>query len=478
MTVAAQDRRFEIAAALLLVAALMLGGAASVGHLGRLIVQLAALPLAWIAVSRLAGSTMTVPARNGLILLSLILLLPLLQLVPLPPALWTAMPGREAFVRIYEAMGVTPGWMGISLSPEATLTSWLALIPAATIFTATLTLPEEARLRLCFAVIGVALLSVLIGALQVSGGGARTLYFFDITNVGSAVGFFSNRNHLATLLLAAIPLLSLLFRSAGRVALNRPAVIGRRIAAASVASILVIGILFTGSRAGLVLLIPTLALTYAATMRSSVGVPPLKLIVAVLVTGIAAIAIVVYGPFYERIMARSASLEDEARVWAAPITLEAGWQVFPFGSGFGSFDAMFRAAAGDRHITASYVNHAHNDYLELWLTGGLPALLLLAAVLWWGLRLAIANWRLKPGNPSAISRTASVVVLVILLHSIVDYPVRTVAISSLFALAAALQLAPLVPKGRVLVQAAVETNPRRTTRFRQSSSTRTRLSNP
>ena len=111
------------------------------------------------------------------------------------------MPGREAFVRIYDAMGVTPGWMGISLSPEATLTSWLALIPAATIFTATLTLPEEARLRLCFAVIGVALLSVLIGALQVSGGGARTLYFFDITNVGSAVGFFSNRNHLATLLL-------------------------------------------------------------------------------------------------------------------------------------------------------------------------------------------------------------------------------------------------------------------------------------
>lgn len=471
---AVDDRRFEIGVGFLLVAALLLGGASSVGHLGRVIVQLAALPLLWMAVVRLADSTIAPAARNGLILLGLILMLPLVQLVPLPPGLWTAMPGRSDVTEIFAAMGVAPGWMGISLLPDATLTSWLALIPAATLFIATLTLPEEGRLRLCFAVIGVALLSVLIGTIQVSGGGERVLYFYDNTNVGSAVGFFSNRNHLATLLLAAIPLLSLLFRSAGRVALNRPAVIGRRIAAVSVASILVVGILFTGSRAGLVLLIPTLALTYAATMRSSIGVPPLKLIFAVMAAGVAAIAIVVYGPFYERIMARSASVEDEARVWAAPITFDAGWQVFPFGSGFGSFDAMFRAAAGDNFLTSSYVNHAHNDYLELWLTGGLPAILLLAAVLWWGVRLAIANWRLKPGNPSAISRAASVVVLIVLLHSIVDYPVRTVAISCLFAVAAALQLAPLIPKGRMLADASIVSAPRQPSSLRRSGSSRTR----
>lgn len=445
------DRRFEFAVALLLAAALLLGGAASVGYFGRLVVQLAALPLIWFALDRVFKSSLTAEVRTGLVLLGLILALPLLQLIPLPPSLWTSLPGREPITQIYAAMALEPGWLGISLSPDATLTSWLAILPAAAIFIAVLTLPEEARLRLCLVVLGVALLSVVVGTIQVSGRGARMLYFYRDTNVGSAVGMFSNRNHLATLLVVAIPLLSLLFRSAGRVALDRPAVLGRRIAAAALGAILVVGVLFTGSRAGLVLLVPALLLTYAATQRSSIGVPPLKLIIAVLIVGIGAIAIVIYGPFYERIVERSSSFEDEARVWSAPISAAAGWAHFPFGSGFGTFDPIFRAAAGDSHLTPAYVNHAHNDYLELWLTGGLPAMLLLAAVLWWGGRLAISNWRLKPGNPSAISRAASIVVLLVLLHSIVDYPVRTVAISSLFALACALQFAPLLPKGRVLV---------------------------
>ena len=450
MTGYMSDRRFEIAAIAFVCAALTLGGASSVGYAGRLIVQLAALPLAWVAISRLSGSVMTSPVKHGLVLLFLVLLLPLIQLVPLPAGIWIAMPGRGPIADIFTAMGVEPGMMGISLAPDATLTSWLALIPAAAIFLTALSLPEEARMRLCFAVIGIALLSVVIGTIQVSGRGQRLLYFYDITNVGSAVGFFSNRNHLATLLLAAIPLLSLLFRSAGRVALSRPAVVGRRVAAVGLASVLVIGILFTGSRAGLVLLLPVLALTYAATMRSSFGVPPVKLLLGLLAGGIAIVATVVYGPFYERIVQRSSSFGDEARIWAAPVTLEAGWDHFPFGSGFGTFDQIFRAAMGDEHLTGSYVNHAHNDYLELWLTGGLGAMLVLTAVLIWGFRLAIANWRLKPGNPSAISRAASIVVLVVLLHSIVDYPARTVAISCLFALASALQLVPVLPKERML----------------------------
>lgn len=160
-------------------------------------------------------------------------------------------------------------------------------------------------------------------------------------------------------------------------------------------------------------------------------------------------------------------------MWAAPVTLEAGWQNFPFGTGFGSFDQVFRAAIGDTHLTASYVNHAHNDYLELWLTGGLPAILLLIAVLIWGGRLAVTNWRLKPGNPSAIARAASIVVLVVLLHSIVDYPVRTVAISCLFALASALQLVPLLPRDRMLGDRPAA-SPRRIESSRQSRSGGTR----
>jgi len=89
------------------------------------------------------------------------------------------------------------------------------------------------------------------------------------------------------------------------------------------------------------------------------------------------------------------------------------------------------------------VNHAHNDYVELWLEGGLLALPLLAlgaaAWTWRGWRL----WRRgsAAGDPDSLTllltRTAWLSASLALIHSALDYPLRTTASMSVFAVLAA-----------------------------------------
>jgi O-antigen ligase len=89
-----------------------------------------------------------------------------------------------------------------------------------------------------------------------------------------------------------------------------------------------------------------------------------------------------------------------------------------------------------------YVNRAHNDWLELGLEGGgLTITGLLVFFVWFG-RSSFQIWR--PGKTgadaldTALARAGSIVVVLLLLHSIVDYPLRTTAMMVVFALACAL----------------------------------------
>lgn len=83
-------------------------------------------------------------------------------------------------------------------------------------------------------------------------------------------------------------------------------------------------------------------------------------------------------------------------------------------------------------MTGTYSTHAHNDYAEIALELGLPgALLLLLFLLWWG-KAAVESWRSPEAQPYV--RAAVVASGAILAHSMVDFPLRTAAIGSLFAM--------------------------------------------
>ena len=79
----------------------------------------------------------------------------------------------------------------------------------------------------------------------------------------------------------------------------------------------------------------------------------------------------------------------------------------------------------------------------LWRT--FDTLLLLAALfLWWGSR-AVPIWRSASTDRYAVA--ASIVTAAILVHSIVDYPLRTAALSSIFAACLALMARPRARDG-------------------------------
>ena len=108
----------------------------------------------------------------------------------------------------------------------------------------------------------------------------------------------------------------------------------------------------------------------------------------------------------------------------------------PLGSGLGSFLQVYRLYESPDRVTPEYVVHAHNDYAELALELGVAGVVLILCFLAWWLAAARAAWRTGGGGPYA--RAASIASAVILVHSLVDFPLRTAAIGAAFAMCLAL----------------------------------------
>ena len=105
----------------------------------------------------------------------------------------------------------------------------------------------------------------------------------------------------------------------------------------------------------------------------------------------------------------------------------------------GTFEPAFAASQRLETLGPAIVNRAHGDYLELLLEAGLPgiAVLLAAAAI-------VANAALRPVPPDgAPNRLFACAVLGILaLHSLVDYPLRTMALGALAAFAVGILVKP------------------------------------
>ncbi|MGQ0558485.1 MAG: O-antigen ligase family protein, partial [Sphingosinicella sp.] len=190
---------------------LVLGGASAAGVAANMLLQLLALPLLLIAALGNPDLRLQPPARQLLTLAALALGLALVQLVPLPPFLWTGLAGRDAIARGFEMLGVSLPWLPISLAPQQTLAAILWLLPALAVLVAVLRLENFRASWIAWTILAVTGLAVLFGALQSAGGMDSPWYFYEITNYGVAVGLFANANHMATMLVAAIPFLAALF---------------------------------------------------------------------------------------------------------------------------------------------------------------------------------------------------------------------------------------------------------------------------
>lgn len=418
-----------IATAVLLAFAFLAGGASRLHELRLALVELSALPLLVLAAFALVrqGELNRHPLAFGI--LAATAAIPLLQLLPLPPGVWTGLPGRAEPALALELVGVVPGWAPLSLTPDKTWLSFLALLPPIAAFLGVLAVGAEARRPLMQLALGFTLASIALGAAQLASGGVG-LYPWPTTDRGSVVGFFANRNHLATLCLVALPFAAVL----GAAGLRRDSGRSRLWLATVIIAVLVIAIGVIRSRAGILLVWPVLGGSLlAAWIAAGRGRPAPLLLVMVGAITVALLAVGVFA--LDPILARFEVIDSqEGRFENWPVVAQAADTYLPLGSGIGSFDAVYRSVEPLARLDATYFNQAHNEYLETWLeTGWLGAGVLIAFLVWFGRRSWTA-WRARPSTARDLQRAASIAIGAILLHSVVDYPLRTETIAVMFAL--------------------------------------------
>lgn len=389
-------------------------------------------------------------ARANWIILSFagsVFLLASLQLVPLPPAIWQALPGRASIAQMDRLNDLEEVWRPLSLTPAATRNAvWSLIVPVSVLVLAVqLDRPRLYGLLPLILIIGG--VSGLVGMLQLSSEPRGPLYFFQVTHNGSAVGLFANRNHQALLLAMLIPMVlawNRLFRP-GRSLAERWQWRAELALLVLVSALVLPLVLVTGSRLGMIAAI--IALLACPLLIFGLGTGAVQAVsslagrrVPLLIAGVG-ITLIVLTAWLGRAVAFDRLLgtdpASEMRVRIIPTVVRMITEFWPWGSGIGSFSAVYQAYEPDALLNPTYMNQAHNDWLDVPLTSGLPGLALLLVALS-GLLVA-ARYRAstrRNGNDGALMARLGLLILAVLgLGSISDYPLRVPSLACLAVIA-------------------------------------------
>jgi O-antigen ligase len=380
--------------------------------------------------------------RQNRILLALAaawLALPLLQLVPLPPVLWHGLPGRQILRDIDLQAGLGPTWRPLSMAPAATWNAVWSLPAPLAVLVMGVQLDDRGRARLLLPVILLGCMSAAIGVLQLLTASSGLFDLYRIAGRGQPIGLLANRNHQAALLAMMLPMLATW--AAMRTRRSLRAVSRQWWAPMAGAVFLVPLILLTGSRSGLVL--AAVGLLSVPLLISGNRLSPRQAGSGrgAVVFGAGVVALVVLAIWLDRAASvdRLFALDPGAdlRLRALPVIVTMIGIYAPWGSGIGTFEPVYKLHEPDALLSPSYLNHAHDDWLELLVTGGLPAALLLMLSL---AALAVAivrRWRVGragDGLPPLVALGA-LMLLMFALASLSDYPLRTPSLASLGAVA-------------------------------------------
>jgi hypothetical protein len=369
---------------------------------------------------------------GGMALLYVILLL---QLVPLPPGLWAQLPGHAVYARIAEAAGVVQ-WRPISLTPDLTVNALLALLPVTAAVLGALYLDPPGRRLVAQWIVAAACCSGVLGLIQLGIGGG-VLHFYRESSADSAIGLFANRNHQAALLACALPLTGAVVGLGVRDSRDHRIVL---VIGASAIGLLLLALVSTGSRMGLVLGVLGLlgaGWCYRASGQPILPARPAARIAAALVSAgmVTAIALAaIRGGAIGRLAVIDTASETRAEMLGPLFAMARTFM--PLGAGFGSFDSVYRQFEPDALLSTIYMNQAHNEPMQLAIEGGVPALLLLGLFLCWWTMAALRVVRADvPFKRRTMGIAAVVVTAILMMSSLVDYPLRTPLLGAVFAIA-------------------------------------------
>jgi O-antigen ligase len=350
--------------------------------------------------------------------------LPLIQLIPLPPGLWTGLPGQGPVREAFALSGHEGDRKGLSVAALPTFVAFLGtLAPLAIVALGWRLAPRELGVLHRWAVL-TGLVCAGFGMVLVAAGNATGIYP-EPPQAGVLFATFANRNSAALFFVCSLLLLVCL-------PVRRPLPKGELALRSVGALILVLGVLLTQSRSGIALLVLPALLGGARLLAESLGART-RLIAAgaLAATVIVGGAVLVQSTRVETSLSRFDDLEDmRPAMWEDGVSVAR--QYWPLGAGMGTFDDVFQIGESLEYVSPRRAGRAHNDYIEVAIEAGLPGLVLIAGWLIWIASASWRAWRRRAGWPAA---GAASVLAAVALQSIVDYPLRNEAMACLAAFA-------------------------------------------
>lgn len=431
---------------------MLLGGSGSLMPLPEIILQclLAAVTVAWMW--RCPAELQDVP-RGAWIIAALMLAVPLCQLVPMPPLLWQSLPGRSLEHAALELVGRGSSWQPLSMTVSRTVASLLAMAAAAAVLVMAAAQDRRGRTILLATMAGIALLSVLVGAAQLSGGAGNSFRFYNPAEA-FLDGFQNNHNAEADVLLmgmVAVAAAASDLTSRSRSARRRKPAIEPRLVMGMVGGaslLLVLGVILTASRTGIAMLpiaIAAQALILRRWLRLDARRMTIAVVAAIAMAGVAAVASGQHGALGKVWNRFHTTTEFRPEIWHD--ALFAVRQYWPWGSGMGSFIPVFAVAERLEVVTARFVNRAHDDYLEFLIEAGLPGIIALALIGWQVAQGGWRRWHSRDDGSRAQLLCGTANLVIIAMHSLGDYPLRTVSIACMTAVSVGLML-PIAERAR------------------------------
>ncbi|MER9596998.1 O-antigen ligase family protein [Mesorhizobium sp. M0244] len=379
---------------------LLIGGGTANGLYTDTLIEVAAIVSAATVFTQTSGQR---SPRSALWLLIFAVALAVLQIVPLPAAMFNGL--RPELL-------LGDPWVGesrfrfISVGVGRTVECLVYLLAAAAFFLAVLRLrAEQVSALLPFFFMGV-ICNGLAGAIQYSL--SDEIAIVGLLPFTINAGLFANVNHFSALLFVSIPFVVYhgLFR-------------GHLLSGSFGLIALLLLLLAAGSRAGVLIgfAITVLSVIFLSARSRVSGFSVLLIFIGLSIYTMSAwikLDAQALDPAFGRGEFARTTIEGIKNNWAT-------------GIGFGNFQKAYQIYEREGMIFRQYVNHAHNEYLELAFEGGVPAILLMIGYF---ILLLIALVRIRRDS---LQKAAFLSVSFILIHSLVDYPLRTGVLAMTFA---------------------------------------------
>ncbi len=301
-----------------------------------------------------------------------------LYLIPLPLQLWEQIPGRTLYIETINWLETNyhlNTYKAYSLVPLHTASVLLSCIPALGLFLAATSLPTKYLIWLVNAFLLSAVLQASLGIIQHIS--QDPFYHFGVASL-SPQGTYLNQNHLTAFMEIAEPLaLALMIYFIVSPISNHWLKTGLALLFAGISLLLTYIPLITSSRMGAALLFLSIILSFwvmtTPGIRKKVMVPIIAL--RFILLGLAIyiqyklihqVTNVVTGEMRPQVVMGDLRWE----LWSRMFAVQDRW--LPLGTGPGTFQQAFKTQ--QPHTLTQFINHIHNDYLQIIFEFGLAGI--------------------------------------------------------------------------------------------------------